>query len=95
MIQELQKESDTTIVINEKDEVGVVEILGIDQEKIDNAIERIKNIIFQPVIDEVYKVTVVKILDFGAVVEFVPGKGSSSSCFRNCMGKSWKGYWVS
>src|SRR5210317_951172 len=74
MIQELQKESDTTIVINEKDEVGVVEILGIDQEKIDNAIERIKNIIFQPVIDEVYKVTVVKILDFGAVVEFVPGK---------------------
>ena len=74
MIQELQKESDTTIVINEKDEVGIVEILGVDQEKIDNAIERIKNIIFQPVIDEVYKVTVVKILDFGAVVEFVPGK---------------------
>ena len=34
----------------------------------------LKNIIFQPVIDEVYKVTVVKILDFGAVVEFVPGK---------------------
>ena len=34
-IQELQKESDTTIVINEKDEVGVIEILGVDQEKID------------------------------------------------------------
>jgi polyribonucleotide nucleotidyltransferase len=74
MIQLLQKESETTIVINEKDEVGIVEILGIDQEKIDNAIEKIKNLIFQPVIDEVYKVTVVKILDFGAVVEFVPGK---------------------
>ena len=74
MIQLLQKESETTIVINEKDEVGIVEILGIDQEKIDNAIEKIKNLIFQPVIDEVYNVTVVKILDFGAVVEFVPGK---------------------
>jgi polyribonucleotide nucleotidyltransferase len=74
MIQLLQKESETTIVINERDEVGIVEILGIDQEKIDNAIEKIKNLIFQPVIDEVYKVTVVKILDFGAVVEFVPGK---------------------
>ena len=74
MIQLLQKESETTIVINEKDELGIVEILGIDQEKIDNAIEKIKNLIFQPVIDEVYKVTVVKILDFGAVVEFVPGK---------------------
>ena len=73
-IQELQKESDTTIVINEKDEVGVIEILGVDQEKIDNAIEKIRNLIFEPVIDEVYKVNVVKILDFGAVIEFVPGK---------------------
>ena len=73
-IQELQKESDTTIVINEKDEIGIIEILGVDQEKIDNAIEKIRNLIFEPVIDEVYKVNVVKILDFGAVVEFVPGK---------------------
>jgi len=73
-IQELQKESDTTIVINEKDEVGVIEILGVDQEKIDNAIGKIRNLIFEPVIDEVYTVNVVKILDFGAVVEFVPGK---------------------
>ena len=73
-IQELQKESDTTIVINEKDEVGVIEILGVDQEKIDDAIGKIRNLIFEPVIDEVYKVNVVKILDFGAVVEFVPGK---------------------
>ena len=73
-IQELQKESDTTIVINEKDEVGVIEILGVDQEKIDYALGKIRNLIFEPVIDEVYKVNVVKILDFGAVVEFVPGK---------------------
>ncbi len=73
-IQELQKESETTIVINEKDEVGVIEILGVDQEKIDYAIGKIRNLIFEPVIDEVYKVNVVKILDFGAVVEFVPGK---------------------
>jgi len=73
-IQELQKESETTIVINERDEVGIIEILGVDQEKIDNAIEKIRNLIFEPVIDEVYKVNVVKILDFGAVVEFVPGK---------------------
>merc|ERR1712224_658363 len=65
-IQELQKESDTTI--------GIIEILGVDQEKIDNAIGKIRNLIFEPVIDEVYKVNVVKILDFGAVVEFVPGK---------------------
>ncbi|MEK9755873.1 MAG: polyribonucleotide nucleotidyltransferase [Bacteroidota bacterium] len=73
-IQELQKDSETTIVINERDDVGVVEILGVNQEKIDYAIEKIKNLVFEPVIDEVYLVKVIKILDFGAVVEFVPGK---------------------
>ena len=73
-IQELQKASETTIVINERDDVGVIEILGVDQEKIDYAIEKIKNLVFEPVIDEVYLVKVIKILDFGAVVEFVPGK---------------------
>ena len=73
-IQELQKESETTIVINEKDEIGIIEILGVDQEKINYAIDRIKNLVFEPVIDEVYNVKVIKILDFGAVVEFVPGK---------------------
>ena len=45
-----------------------------DQEKINYAIDRIKNLVFEPVIDEVYNVKVIKILDFGAVVEFVPGK---------------------
>ena len=73
-IQELQKDTETTIVINEKDEIGVIEILGVDQEKINYAIDRIKNLVFEPVIDEVYNVKVIKVLDFGAVVEFVPGK---------------------
>ena len=74
VIQELQKQTDTTIVIEEEDGVGVVEILGVNQEKIDNAIRRIKEIIFEPEVGEVYEVTVAKILDFGAVVEFFPGK---------------------
>jgi len=73
-IQELQKETETTVVINEEDEKGIVEILGVDQDKIDNAIERIKSMVFEPVNGEKYNVTVVKILDFGAVIEFVPGK---------------------
>ena len=73
-IQELQKETETTVVINEEDEKGIVEILGVDQDKIDNAIERIKSMVFEPVNGDTYNVTVVKILDFGAVIEFVPGK---------------------
>ncbi|MBL6666267.1 MAG: polyribonucleotide nucleotidyltransferase [Flavobacteriaceae bacterium] len=73
VIQEMQKMTDTTIVIEEENEMGIIEILGVNQEKIDAAIERINNITFKPTPGEIYNVTVVKILDFGAVVEFVPG----------------------
>ncbi len=73
VIQEMQKETDTTIVIEEDGDVGVIEILGVNQDKIDAAVEKINNITFKPVAGEIYNVTVVKILDFGAVVEFVPG----------------------
>ena len=73
VIQEMQKETDTTIVIEEDGDVGVIEILGVNQDKIDAAIEKINNITFKPLAGEIYNVTVVKILDFGAVVEFVPG----------------------
>ncbi len=74
-IQELQKESNTTIFIGEESETqGVVEILGVDQEKIDIVIEKIKAITFSPEVGERYNVVVKKILDFGLVVEFVPGK---------------------
>tara|TARA_B100001057_G_scaffold417436_1_gene436181 strand:+ start:2698 stop:4851 length:2154 start_codon:yes stop_codon:yes gene_type:complete len=73
VIQEMQKETDTTIVIEEDGELGVIEILGVNQEKIDAAIKRINNITFKPEVGKIYSVKVIKILDFGAVVEFVPG----------------------
>ena len=73
VIQEMQKETDTTIVIEEENDKGIIEILGVNQEKIDAAIERINNITFKPTRGETYNVSVVKTLDFGAVVEFVPG----------------------
>ena len=73
VIQEMQKETGTTIVIEEEEELGVIEILGVNQEKIDEVIEKINNITFVPEVGEIYNVKVVKILDFGAVVEFVPG----------------------
>ena len=74
VIQEMQKETGTTIVIEEEDEKGVVEILGTDQEMIDSVIKKIDDITFKPKAGETYNVKVVKILDFGAVVEFRPGK---------------------
>lgn len=73
-IQALQAETGTTIVINEVDDMGVIEILGVSQEGMDKAIAAISNTTFAPVEGETYTVKVVKMLDFGAVVEFVPGK---------------------
>jgi polyribonucleotide nucleotidyltransferase len=76
VIQELQKETNTTIVINEVDEQGVVEILGTDQEGIDKVLAKIASITFQPEKGSVYEVKVIKILDFGAVVEYKEAPGN-------------------
>ncbi len=54
--------------------MGIVEILGTNQEKIDEVIQKIDDITFSPTVGETYTVKVVKLLDFGAVVEFRPGK---------------------
>ncbi len=76
VIQEMQKETGTTIVIEEKDEKGIIEILGVKQEGIDEVIKRVKAITFKPEVGQVYEVKVIKILDFGAVVEFTHAKGN-------------------
>ena len=78
VIQELQKESNTTIVINEDPVTGegIVEILGTDQEGIDMVLAKIQALTFQPEKDEVYEVKVIKILEFGAVVEYLEAPGN-------------------
>jgi len=78
VIQELQKETQTTIVINEDSvtEEGVVEILGTDQDGIDAVIAKIDALMFKPEIGSAYEVKVIKILDFGAVVEYVEAPGN-------------------
>lgn len=76
VIQELQKATKTTIVINEVDEQGVVEILGTDPDGIAAVLAKIDSIIFKPEIGETYEVKVIKILDFGAVVEYTAAPGN-------------------
>ena len=78
VIQELQKETGTTIVINEdpKTEEGIVEILGTDQNGIDAVIEKIDSIMFKPDVGSIYEVKVIKVLDFGAVVEYTEAPGN-------------------
>lgn len=78
VIQELQKATGCTIVINEDPvtEEGIVEILGTSQEGIDAVLTKIASISFKPEVGSVYEVKVIKILDFGAVVEYNEAPGN-------------------
>jgi len=75
VIQELQKETDTVIVLEEKDsKIASVSIAGNNKEGIDKAVATIKGITTVPEAGSVYKGKVKVILDFGAIIEFLPGK---------------------
>jgi polyribonucleotide nucleotidyltransferase len=78
VIQEMQKETGTTIVINEDPvtEEGIVEILGVGREGIDAVMAKIDSILFKPTVGSVYEVKVIKMLDFGAVVEYMDAPGN-------------------
>ncbi len=78
-IQGLQKETGTTITIDEVDNgqggtKGVVDIFGVDKASMDLALQRIKDICAVPEVGQTYHGKVVSILDFGAFVEILPGK---------------------
>ena len=78
VIQELQKESGCTIVINEDPvtEEGIVEILGTSPEGIAMVEAKIDSITFKPEVGKTYEVKVIKMLDFGAVVEYTEAPGN-------------------
>ena len=73
IIQQLQKDTDTVIAIEEIGEIGRIEISGVDREKINAAIAKINEITFVPVVGEVYQGKVVKVMDFGAFVAIAKG----------------------
>ncbi|WP_372775452.1 polyribonucleotide nucleotidyltransferase [Mangrovibacterium sp.] len=73
-IQKLQEETKTTIVIEERDDFGYVEISGLNKEALDAARDRIKRIIALPEKGEIYKGKIKSITTFGAFVEIMPGK---------------------
>ena len=76
IIQGIQEETGAIISIDEDEKLGIgkVEIASKDKESIDAALAKIKAIVAQPEEGEVYEGTVRSILDFGAFVEFMPGR---------------------
>jgi polyribonucleotide nucleotidyltransferase len=73
VIQKMQADTETTITINEEDNVGIVEILGTNSEGIEKAQEIIKNICFIPEVGEIYDGIVKSIQPYGAFVEIKKG----------------------
>ncbi len=73
IIQQMQKDTDTVIAIEEIGEIGRIEISGVSREKINEAIAKINEITFVPVVGEVYQGKVVKVMDFGAFVAIAKG----------------------
>jgi polyribonucleotide nucleotidyltransferase len=74
IIQDIQAETQTTIVIQEVENVGIVDIVAVDKASIEAAKARIRAIIAIPDVGETYKGKVKGTTTFGAFVEIMPGK---------------------
>ena len=73
-IQGIQEETGAIITIDEIDGKGEIEIAAANKDSIEAAVARIKEITAVPEEGKVYTGTVRSILEFGAFVEFMPGR---------------------
>ena len=74
VIQKIQSETNTIINIEEVGDQGIVDVASQDKEGIDAAIKWIKEICTVPEVGQIYDAKVVSIVEFGAFLEFLPGK---------------------
>ena len=74
VIQEIQRETGTTINLEEVNNRGEVSVFSTSKEGVDKAVAWIKGIVAVPQVGDVYEATVRSIMPFGAFVEFLPGK---------------------
>jgi polyribonucleotide nucleotidyltransferase len=74
IIQEIQRETNTTINLEEKNDQGEVSIFGSVKENVDKAVAWVKGIVSVPEEGEEYEAIVKSIMPYGAFVEFMPGK---------------------
>jgi len=74
VIQEIQRETGTTINIEEVDNHGEVSIFSKEKEGLDRALAWVNGLVAVPVVGDTYEGTVKSIKEFGAFVEFLPKK---------------------
>ena len=71
VIKGIQQDSGASVDI---DDNGVVTIFGQNQSQMQKALEIVESIIEEPEVNKIYEGKVVKIMDFGAFVNILPGK---------------------
>lgn len=71
VVQKICSDFDVKVDIEED---GKVFVMGVDIENCRKALSTIKNIVTTPEVGAVYMGKVVRIMDFGAFIEFAPGK---------------------
>jgi polyribonucleotide nucleotidyltransferase len=74
VIQGIQAETGATIVIEEIDNRGVVDVFADNQESIEAALAKINEIVAEPEVGEIYKGKVKGVVSFGAFIEIMPGR---------------------
>jgi polyribonucleotide nucleotidyltransferase len=74
IIQQIQSDTGATIVIEEVDNKGVVDVFAADEQSIKAALARINRIVELPEAGKVYKGIVKSVVNFGAFIEILPGK---------------------
>lgn len=74
VIQEIQRETSTTITIEEVNNQGVVSVFADTADSIAAAVRWIKGIVAVPEVGEIYHGKVKSIMPFGAFVEIMPNK---------------------
>ena len=74
IIQQIQSDTGATIVIEEIDNKGVVDVFAADEQSINAALARINRIVELPEAGKTYKGIVKSVVNFGAFIEILPGK---------------------
>jgi polyribonucleotide nucleotidyltransferase len=74
VIQQIQSDTGATIIIEEVENKGVVDIFAVNEASITAALDRINKITEVPEAGKIYKGIVKSIVNFGAFIEILPGK---------------------
>jgi polyribonucleotide nucleotidyltransferase len=70
MIRMIQSETNTRV---EVDDSGLVKIAAVSKEEGEAALKMVSDITMEPEVGKIYDGTVVRIMDFGAFVQIMPG----------------------